>query len=210
MKYALPFILLTLLFSATTSAAVIKLDIRDGQLHGASNIGIDGTLYDVEFFEGTCEDVFSGCTTTSNLLFNSLELAKKATQTIIDLLFVDSSSGQFGNMPYLTFGCDDSANQCSVDTPYKVEIDNNGFAIAFFASATNFNENVGSTRLTETSYPSYFDTSTFSHRVLAKWSLADSQPSNSIPTVSEPSAILLFALPLMFAFGGNLRRRVKE
>lgn len=42
MKYALPFILLTLLFSATTSAAVIKFDIRDGKLHGASNIGIDG------------------------------------------------------------------------------------------------------------------------------------------------------------------------
>ena len=137
-------------------------------------------------------------------------MARKASQTIIDFLFVDSSLGQFGNIPYLTFGCDGSTNQCNVDTPYKVEIDSNGLASVFFASATNFNENVGSTRVTETNYPSYFDVSNFSARVFAKWSLADTQPSDNIPSVSEPSALALFALPIFLAFGGSLRRRIKK
>lgn len=207
MKYILPFVLFTLLFSATTSAAVIKLDIRDGQLHGASNINIDGTFYDVEFFDGTCEGILSGCNETSDFFFNSLAAATKASQAIIDFLLVDSTDGLFGNVPSLTFGCEDSSNQCSIRTAYQTQAENWYFRV-FTANATNFNENVGSTRVTQSNFPSYFDMS--DNSVFARWSLADSQPSDNIPTVSEPSALALFALPLLLAFGGSLRRRIKK
>ena len=39
----------------------LMLDIRNGELFGASDVNVNGTLYDVAFQDGTCIDLYNGC-----------------------------------------------------------------------------------------------------------------------------------------------------
>ena len=41
-------------------------DVVDGELVGASDVLVDGTLYDVKFQDGTCVDLFDGCDEVSD------------------------------------------------------------------------------------------------------------------------------------------------
>ena len=66
-------VLATLCFgSATASAAT--LNVVGGQLMGASGVDVGGILYDVEFLDGTCIDLFSGCDESADFDFPMGEL----------------------------------------------------------------------------------------------------------------------------------------
>ena len=78
---------------------------------------VDGTLYDVEFVDGRCVTVFSGCDEVSDFAFDSQATATAAGQALLDQVFVDGPQGLFDSEPELTSGCTSTTN-CFAYTPY--------------------------------------------------------------------------------------------
>ena len=60
-----------------------------GNLLGATNATVDGTLYDVEFVEGSCVDVFTGCDELADFDFTDAATALLAAQALLDQVWVD-------------------------------------------------------------------------------------------------------------------------
>lgn len=73
---------------------------RRHALTGATGVSVNGSLYDVEFLDGTCISVFGGCDSDSDFAFSSAVAAKAAGQALIDQVFL----GGFAD-PALTAGC---------------------------------------------------------------------------------------------------------
>ena len=49
-----------------SNAYAATLNVVDGQLMGASNVSVDGSLYDVQFLDGSCIDLYNGCDEVSD------------------------------------------------------------------------------------------------------------------------------------------------
>lgn len=108
--------------------------IVDGQLKGASNVDVDGVLYDVEFVEGTCISVFDGCDSAEDFTFGDLATVAAASQALVDQVFLDRAEGAFDTDPTTTYGCT-NAGLGSVQSPYAVFApDDIGVGIALNAS----------------------------------------------------------------------------
>ena len=90
---------------------------ESGQLIGANAVMILGELYDVEFLDGSCVEVFSGCDELTDITFLRDE-AVTAAQALLDQVFV----GQFDNDPELTRGCT-STETCRVQIPRWINED---------------------------------------------------------------------------------------
>lgn len=76
-----------------------------GKLVGATGVAVNGVSYDVQFADGTCAQVFSGCDSTDDFAFSDEATALAAGQALLDQVLIDSSSGMFDSVPTLTFGC---------------------------------------------------------------------------------------------------------
>ena len=63
-----------------SGAQAATLDIVGGQLMGASGVLVDGNPYDVEFVDGTCIDLFSGCDEASDFTFHTRSESLAASQ----------------------------------------------------------------------------------------------------------------------------------
>ena len=59
-----------------SGAQAATLNVVDGQLMGASDVLVDGNLYDVQFLDGTCIDLYNGCDEISDLTFQTEASAK--------------------------------------------------------------------------------------------------------------------------------------
>ncbi|MGC3940966.1 VPLPA-CTERM sorting domain-containing protein [Roseobacter sp. EG26] len=91
--------------TATSSlAATVKLNVVGGQLLGARNVDVDGTLYDVKFVDGTCVEIFDGCDSVSDFAFQTFELATTAAISLSKTVFIDGPLGNFDSAPELTNG----------------------------------------------------------------------------------------------------------
>ena len=103
-----------------SGAQAATLTVVDGQLMGASNVMVDGSLYDVQFLDGTCIDLYSGCDEDSDFPFPyPLEfLAFQASQALLDHVLLDGYEGAIDSSPQLTNGC--TGSPCSVVLPYLV------------------------------------------------------------------------------------------
>jgi len=53
--------LTALLLGGTPAFAIPTLIVNGGQLEGATGVDVGGTLYDVEFLDGTCVTLYMGC-----------------------------------------------------------------------------------------------------------------------------------------------------
>jgi hypothetical protein len=73
----------------------------------------------VEFLDGTCADVFFGCTNSFFFAFDDLLEARDASWALADQIFLDGASGAFDSNPALTRGCEDAA-ECSVHAPHAL------------------------------------------------------------------------------------------
>jgi hypothetical protein len=101
----------------STSASALTLNVVGGQLLGASNVEVEGVLYDVLFTDGSCIELFSGCNESSDFLFTN-EVEALAVATALDQqVFLDGPEGSFDTVPALTSGCE-SATVCDVYVPY--------------------------------------------------------------------------------------------
>ena len=91
----------------------------DGQLVGAQNVELDGTLYDVTFtnISDNCAKIYSGCDEITDFDFQSEADAVAAGQALIDQVFIDvSATLLFDSNPGLTFQCGDE--RCDFHIPY--------------------------------------------------------------------------------------------
>jgi hypothetical protein len=104
------------LLLASSSASAATLIVVGGQLLGASGVDVAGTLYNVEFLDGTCIDLYNGCDDVSDFTFQTGIETNLASQALLDQVFTDGVAGLFDSFPELTEGCDD-AGFCNALTP---------------------------------------------------------------------------------------------
>ena len=88
-----------------SGAQAVTLTVVGGQLMGASSVLVDGALYDVQFVDGTCIDLYNGCDDTSDFTFQTEASAALASQALLDQVFIDGPAGDFDSDPYLSFSC---------------------------------------------------------------------------------------------------------
>jgi len=98
-------VLAAVLVLMASGAQAATLNVIAGQLHGAFDVNVGGSLYDVEFVDGTCFDLFDGCDEPSDFAFTDLASAAAASQALLDQVFLDVSSGIFDTLPERTNGC---------------------------------------------------------------------------------------------------------
>ena len=111
-----------LALASTANAATLIVN-GSGLLTGASGVNIGGTLYDVEFVDGTCAAVFDGCdNAAADFDFTTQSDALAASQALLDQVFLDvPGQGTFDANPSLTFGCPGGVDSlCVARTPFEL------------------------------------------------------------------------------------------
>ncbi len=101
---------------ATSHAATLQVD-GSGQLLGAEGVDVGGVLYDVDFLDGTCVALFSGCDASDDFTFSTDVAALAASTALQNQVFIDVPAGMFDSTPSLTNGCENGS--CIVYTPFS-------------------------------------------------------------------------------------------
>ncbi|WP_308515709.1 PEPxxWA-CTERM sorting domain-containing protein [Sphingomonas flavescens] len=93
--------------SVTASASAATLVVNSsGILTGATGVSINGHLYDVQFLEGTCTTLYSGCDANSDFdFFSNSADAAGAGQALLDQVLIDGPAGNFDTDLSKTYGC---------------------------------------------------------------------------------------------------------
>ncbi|WP_282606271.1 PEP-CTERM sorting domain-containing protein [Pelagibius sp. Alg239-R121] len=183
------------LLSHAAQAAVI-LNTSNGQLIGAQNVDVQGTLYDVSFVDGTCIDIYSGCTdAASNFTFTDFDSAFAAGTALLEQVFLDTVEGLFGSRTELTQGCE-SLVTCFSVIPYSLR------RSAFDAVVAENLSSDGTERVFVSNASPAFDLTILDNNTFAVFSLASGSPAE----IDEPSTLLLFGVA-MLALGTVCRRK---
>ena len=181
---------------AAHSTPILQID-ADGLLTGATGVHVAGTLYDVEFVDGTCEDIFSGCDALTDFVFMTEGGADAASQALLDFVLIDGPLGLFDSDPSLTVGLEGvtSGEDTSglIITPYAPAFDD--FMVRVIAASNDFTDSEDF--LASGPFDSNFDSTDATH-VWARWTTPSSVP--------EPGTLALLGLGLA---GMSLCRRRK-
>jgi hypothetical protein len=102
----------------TASAAPILVVDGSGILTGARNVDVGGTLYDVDFRDGSCVELFSGCDEVTDFTFQDEASATLAAQALLDSVFIDTQTQPFDSDPGITQGCAPGVLLCRAVTPF--------------------------------------------------------------------------------------------
>jgi len=128
-------ILFLMIYSTNSYSAT--LIVENGALMGATGVDVDGVLYDVQFIDGTCDALYSGCDSMADFPFsnpsNDATLLNIAMTALFEQVFIDSPLGNFDSNPALTNGCNVSGG-CQINTPLFPSS-----STAFVASTGAFN-----------------------------------------------------------------------
>ena len=169
---------------------------------GASDVLVGGNLYDVQFLDGTCADLYSGCDAVSDFTFQTQASATLASQALLDQVFLDAT-GLFDSQPELTRGCG-ALIECGASTPFLVPGGSSSWVNGMVRARNrvpHYPGNPGLTYTDEIVFPkSHWDgynTGADNRYVYAVWS-----------PVPEPSTALLLGLGLTgLAAQGRRRNR---
>jgi len=173
---------------AALAMPILNVD-SSGQLIGASNVDVSGSLYNVEFVQGDCFGVFNNCDEGA-FTFITQESAIAASRALLAQVFTDSAIngvGDFDSLPHLTAGCT-STTLCGATTPYLI-----AFGVRFITAAN-----------TSDVYPDHLltgETSFAAPKLWAVWTATEAM------AVAEPSTISLLALGLV---GMGYRRKRRQ
>ncbi len=112
---------LVCLVLSASGASAATLNVVGGELLGAFDVNVGGSLYNVEFLDGTCIALYNGCDSPSDFTFAILSDAVLASQALLDQVFLDGASGAFDSDPTLTNGCGPTTeDSCKALTPFDV------------------------------------------------------------------------------------------
>ncbi len=186
---------LSLAINTYSLAAILEVDAT-GQLLGASEVDVGGTLYDVAFEEGSCIGLFGGCDEIGDFLFQNLGSASTASQALLDQVFLDGLLGDFDTIPSLTNGVG-LTSAAIVLTPYQLSI-NSGFVDLAYAY-NHITEALDRVDSGQTN--SNLHTDQLTSHVYAVWA-----PAAPVP---EPATMLLFGTSLVGLVGSRLRKKKK-
>jgi hypothetical protein len=112
---------MTLVFSLLgrpTDASSILIVNGSGILTGATGVVVNGTVYDVEFVDGSCAALFDGCDAATDFDFTTQTDAVAASQALLDQVFVDGLQGNFDSSPGVVLGC--PSFLCNAMTPFEL------------------------------------------------------------------------------------------
>ena len=183
---ALMFALLALASGAANAGVILDID-GSGELLGARNVLVAGTLFDLRFVDGTCIAVFDGCDSVTDFDFQTVSDASAAAQAILDQV-IDGTP--FDSNPALVHGVDGSSH---LMIPFAFSSQSS--ALVLFRSAFNSN---GTDVVGNGTFFRINDTTGVSGNV---W--VDFERSR----VSEPGTLLLFAAGLVGIFARRRRDR---
>jgi hypothetical protein len=175
------------------SAAPI-LVIDHNQLLGVNNVDVNGQLFNVQFVEGSCVNLFSGCNDDSDFDFKTSDAAASAAQALIDQVF---AGNLLDTNPELTFGCSDPG-YCALFIPFLQVLgiaDVGAMAVNVFGNNPDF--------VAAGVLPSTYDTNECPTCVYADFSAA--KPAS----VPEPSALLLLGTGIV-GLAAKFRRRQQQ
>ena len=115
-------LLSALILGCVGSRAAPILQVEDGILNGAKYVEVAGAYYDVEFTDGSCVSLFTGCDDPTDFIFNR-QSAHEAAQALLDQILIDTPEGLYNSRPYLTHGCTTRIDGgiCWASTPYGLE-----------------------------------------------------------------------------------------
>ena len=110
------------LFSWMVHAAAHAAPLIDasGKLTGATVVDVGGAPYDVDFVDGTCVGLFSGCDSAADFAFTTTGAAEVAAAALRDQVFLDGPLGAFDSHPERTTGCEGlaAAFECIIQIPF--------------------------------------------------------------------------------------------
>ena len=184
------FLAATAIAAATPASAATLIVDENGQLRGASGVNVEGALYDVEFADGSCVELFSGCDEVADFTFTSDTSALAAAQAILDQIFLVSNIGSS-----MINGCEGSF--CGSLIPSTLVDDNSDLFLGAVAlnllSAPNEVRTAAGNRERD-----YSESARFNYAVFT--------PTQTIGAVPEPGTWMLLMLGF-FAAGAALRHK---
>lgn len=108
--------LLGLSVSSANAATYVLAGVFGSELQGAKGVTVNGLIYDVEFLDGTCIEIYSGCDDVSDFSFNTEMEADAASQALLEQVF--SNGDIYDDRPELTRGISGVVGQ--LYTPYLI------------------------------------------------------------------------------------------
>lgn len=185
---------LSAFIQSPTPAQALSLQVNgSGILTGATGVNVAGTLYNVEFVDGTCIALFSGCDQTTDFTFKTQANALLASQALLNQVFLNSTLGSFDTGPNLTQGCT-NAFVCNGGTPFQLTSTN----IVSTYNYVNLSNLSDQTQCCST-FTNVFNSGAFPTFTYARWTPA--------ATVPELSTLPLFGLGFGALVLWNYRRR---
>lgn len=177
--------------SIVPTSPPVTLQISDGVLTGAKNVVVEGARYNVSFVDGTCAEVFSGCSTT-NFSFRTEGSARAAAQALFDSVFVDGLEGSFDSLPWNVFGCAQSIDICEAQIPFFEEANSQFMRSAVARNGLENDPTYGDLLYTRI-HQRHHDLSVLRGSTWAVFSLVEPSPGQ----VPEPGTFALLSLALL-------------
>ena len=203
---------LMLSFGPLHAAVVWDWDAVTNTLHGAQNVDVGGSLYDVAFVDGSCVGLFGGCDDAGDFDFATTQAAITASRALLDQVFINSGApALFDTTPSLANGCESSwtesggpgggpVDQCLVVTPTLdafLLFGNNAHAI----NNDTLSDGWGVVTIQASEDFSGSDSERAARFTYADW---------TVSAVPVPAAVWLFGSALLGLFGfGKLRKHAQ-
>ncbi len=113
MKAILKWMILSAALFSTSSFA-LTVHLTGGVVTSATGVIVNGDYYNVNFVDGTCTAIFSGCVNSAFTFQNSTD-AFAASNALLNQVFL----GAYDDLSVDTFGCDPNGIYCAAYTPYN-------------------------------------------------------------------------------------------